>query len=91
MVRAPRATGGTWIRGGAAGRRLARQRETAARAAAGLPLSARARDGALTVVLAAPPAVADRSALDLRVSLTLGRRLGTQTTEVHYAPCSQRD
>lgn len=35
-------------------------------------MSARARDGALTAVLAAPPAAADRSTLDPSVSFTLG-------------------
>lgn len=61
---APRAAGEAWIPDGAVGRGLARQRETAARAAAGIPLRARARDRALTAVLAAPPAAAAHSALD---------------------------
>lgn len=77
---ARRATRGAWIRGRAVGRGLARQPETPARAAAGLPLSAHARDGALTAVLAAPPAAADRRAVDPGVSFTLrvrDRRFGT--------------
>lgn len=66
-----RATRGAWIWGQAVGLGLARQPETPARVAAGLPLSARSRDGALTAVLAAPPAAADRSTVDRSVSFTL--------------------
>lgn len=66
MDSARRATSEAWIPDGAVGRGLAGQRETAARAAAGLTLRVRARDGALTAALAAPPAAAAQNALDPR-------------------------